>query len=72
MSFIGAIIQSLAILFGIVWIWINIYQFYPVFGHFTGKLIRAVRGEDTDRSEAEDLARMDGGTHRVGDGGKKQ
>lgn len=72
MALAETIIQSLALLFGAIWIWINIYQFYPVLSHLADEAAGAIRiGEssqeqapaetDGGQSESEDILRTDGG-----------
>jgi hypothetical protein len=62
MSLSGTIIQTLAIIFGVVWIWINVYQFYPILVDLTGKTVR--KGTATVRQSGREpaSARTDGGT----------
>jgi cellulose synthase/poly-beta-1,6-N-acetylglucosamine synthase-like glycosyltransferase/4-amino-4-deoxy-L-arabinose transferase-like glycosyltransferase len=61
MSAVGTVIQFSALLFGAVWIWVNVYQFYPVLSHLIGSLARA-SGEDEKQYEREPIpAETNGG-----------
>lgn len=61
MSLPGLILQSLALIFGVIWIWINLYQFYPVVTHLAGRLVATIRSDDSQTNQEALPAETDGG-----------
>lgn len=54
MAITGIVIRFFALLFGLAWIWINVYNFYPIVRHLLGRASRAP-AEWTAREESSNL-----------------
>lgn len=57
----GTVIQYSALLFGAVWIWVNVYQFYPVLSHLIGSLAWRSEEDETQYERQPIPAETDGG-----------
>lgn len=61
MSAVEMVIRSVALFVGVIWIWMNAYQFYPVLTHLLGTLVRTGRTEDSPAEQEAIQMEADGG-----------
>lgn len=63
MSALEILIRSVALFVGVIWIWVNAYQFYPVLVHLSGALAWTGRTDDRSTDQEDIQVETDGGQH---------